>query len=153
MAEVRNGRRAESFSQNPESGPVGHAEIYKYQRCDVKMTSQNNLRYQPYVAVSGNLGGKVPVLEDVFSSHEQPFYPTTSQDEIRVEFEFQTDRNYYVDLSQPYLALKVKLVKGRGYDTHKSKEGKKEHKTKNSEQKQRPMMKRTVLTRYPFLPM
>ena len=96
------------------------------------MTSQNNFRYHPYVAVSGNLGGKVPVVDDVLSSHEQQIYPTTSLDENSIEFEFQTDRNYYVDLRQSYLALKVKLVKGRGYDTHKSKEAKKEH--KNEEQ-------------------
>ena len=95
------------------------------------MTSQNNIRYQPYLAVSGNLGGKVPVVDDVLSSHEQ-IYRTTSLDENSIEFEFQTDRNYYVDLRQSYLALKVKLVKACGYDTHKSKEAKKEH--KNEEQ-------------------
>ena len=95
------------------------------------MTSQNNIRYQPYLAVSGNLGGKVPFVDDVLSSHEQ-IYRTTSLDENSIEFEFQTDRNYYVDLPQSYLALKVKLVKACGYDTHKSKEAKKEH--KNEEQ-------------------
>ena len=84
------------------------------------------------MAVSGNLGGKVPVVDNVLSSHEQQIYPTTSVDEKSIEFEFQTDRNYYVDLGQSYLALKVKLVKGRGYDTHKSKEPKKEN--KNEEQ-------------------
>ena len=84
------------------------------------------------MAVSGNLGGKVPVVDDVLSSHEQQIYPTTSLIENSIEFEFQTDRNYYVDLRQSYLALKVKLVKGRGYDTHKSTEAKKEH--KNEEQ-------------------
>ena len=89
------------------------------------MTSQNNFWYQPYVAVSVNLGGKVPVVDDVLSSHGQQIYPTTSLDENSIEFEFQTDRNYYVDLRQSYLALKVKLVKGRGYDTPKSKEAKK----------------------------
>ena len=42
------------------------------------------------------------------------------------EFEFQTDRNYYVDLRQSFLALMLKFVKGRAYDTYESKE--KEHK-------------------------
>ena len=37
------------------------------------------------------------------------------------------DRNYWVDLRQSFLALKLKLVKGRGYDTYESKEKKKEH--------------------------
>ena len=90
--------------------------------------SNNNFRYQPCVAVSGNLGGKVPIVDDVLSSHEQEIYPTTSLDENCIEFEFQTDRNYYVDLRQSFLALKLKFVKGRGYDTYESKEKKNEHK-------------------------
>ena len=40
----------------------------------------------------------------------------------------QTDRNYYVDLRQSFLALKLKFVKARGYDTYESTEKKKEHK-------------------------
>ena len=90
--------------------------------------TNNNFRYQPFVAVSGNLGGKVPIVDDVLSSHEQEIYPTTSLDEDCIEFEFQTDRNYYVDLRQSFLALNLKFVKGRGYDTYESKEKKKEHK-------------------------
>ena len=61
-------------------------------------------------------------------SHEQEIYPTTSLDENCIEFEFQTDRNYYVDLRQTFLALKLKLVRGRGYETYDIKEVKKEHK-------------------------
>ena len=85
----------------------------------------SNFRYQSLVAVSGNLGGKIPVFDDVLSSHEQETYPTTSLDENSIEFEFQTDRNYYVDLTQKYLALKLKLVRGRGYETYNTKEVKK----------------------------
>ena len=80
------------------------------------------------MAVSGNLGGKVPVVDDVLSPHEQEIYPNTSLDENCIEFEFQTVRNYYVDLRQTYLALKLKIVRGRGYETHNTKEVKKEHK-------------------------
>ena len=87
----------------------------------------NNFQYQPFVAVSGSLGGKVPVVDDVLSSHEQKIYPTTSLDKNCVEFEFQTDRNYHVDLRQSFLALKLKFVDRRGYDTYEIKE-KKEHK-------------------------
>ena len=90
--------------------------------------SNNNFRYQHFVAVSGNLGGKVPIVDNVLSFHEQEIYPTTSLDENCIEFEFQTDRNYYVDLRQSFLALKLKFVKGRGYDTYESKEKKKEQK-------------------------
>ena len=62
--------------------------------------SNNNSRYQPFVAVSGNLGGKVPIVDDPLSSHEQEIYPTTSLDENCLEFEIQTDHNNYVDLRQ-----------------------------------------------------
>ena len=85
--------------------------------------SNNSFRYQPFVAVSGNLGGKVPIVDDVLSSHEQEIYPTTSLDKKCIESngsELQTDRNYYVDLRQSFLALKLKFVKGRGYDTYES---------------------------------
>ena len=90
--------------------------------------SNSNFRYEPFEAVSGNLAGKVPIVIDVLSSHEQESYPTTSLDENCIEFEFQTERNSYVDLRQPFLALKLKYVKRRGYDTYESKKRKKEHK-------------------------
>ena len=86
--------------------------------------SNNNFRYQPFVAVSGNLGGKVPIVDDVLSSHEQEICPTASLDENCIEFEFQADRNNYVDLRQSSLALKLKFIKGRGYDTFESKQKK-----------------------------
>ena len=90
--------------------------------------SNNNFRYQLFVAVSGNLGGKVPIVDDVLSSHEQEIYPTASLDENGIEFEFQTDRNFCVDLRQSFLALKLIFVRRRGYDTYESKEKKKEPK-------------------------
>ena len=73
------------------------------------------------MAVSGNLAGKVPIVDDVLSSHEQEKYPTTSLAENCIESEFQTDRNYYIDLRQSFLALKLKFVKGRSYDTYEGK--------------------------------
>ena len=54
-----------------------------------------------------------------------PIYPAISLDENCIAFEIQRDRNCYVDLRQTYLALKVKLVRGRGYKTYNSKEVKK----------------------------
>ena len=90
----------------------------------------NNFRYQPFVAVavSGKLGGKVPVFDDVLSSHEQETCFTISLDENCIEFEVQMDWNYYVDLRQTCLGLKLKLVKRRGYETYNTREVKKEHK-------------------------
>ena len=69
-------------------------------------------RYQPFVAVSGNLGEKVSVGDNVLSSHEQELYHNTSVVEICIKFEFQTEWNYYADLKQMYLALKLNFVKG-----------------------------------------
>ena len=73
------------------------------------------------MAVSGNLGEKVPVVDDVLLS-------ITSFDDNCKEFDFQTDGNYFVDLRQTYLALKMKFVKSRGDETYNAKENKKEHK-------------------------
>ena len=87
----------------------------------------SNFRHQPFVAVSGNLGGKVPVVDNVLSSHEQEIYPATSLDENCREFEFQTYWNYFVDSRQTFLALKMKLVRCRGYKTYNTREVKKEH--------------------------
>ena len=88
------------------------------------------------MAVSGNLGGKVPIVDDVLPSHEQKNYPTTSLDENCIEIEFQTDRKYYANLRQTYLALKPKLVRGRGYETYNTKEVKKEHKEEAKSEKE-----------------
>ena len=81
------------------------------------MTDLNNTRYQPFVTVSGNPVVKVPVVDDVLSSHGHENYLTTSLDENSIEFEFQTDRNVYVALRQTNLALKIKLVKVGGFDS------------------------------------
>ena len=87
----------------------------------------SNFRYQPFVAVSGNLGEKVPIVDVVLSSSEQEIYPLTSLDENCIEFKFQTDPNYYVNLRH-VLALNLKLVWRRGYKTYNSREVKKERK-------------------------
>ena len=88
------------------------------------------------MAVSGNLGGKVPVVNEGLSSLEQEIYPSTSLDENCIEFVFQTDRNYYVDLRQTYSSLKLKLVRGRGYETYNTKEVKKRKKGHKEEAKE-----------------
>ena len=89
------------------------------------MTDQNNFRYQTFFAVFGNPGGKISVVENVVSSHEQDFYPTTSLGENSIVFEFQIDRNVYVDFRQMYLAVKFKQVKVRGLILKKQQKGKK----------------------------
>ena len=86
----------------------------------------SNFRHHLFVADPGNPAVTVPVLDDVVSSYRQETYPTASLDEICLEFDYQTDRNLYVDLRQTYLALKLKLGNGRGYQTYNTKEVKKE---------------------------
>ena len=88
-----------------------------------------NFQYQPFVAVSGNLGVKVPVVDDVLSSREQKVYLTTSLDGNWLEFELLDDRTYNVDLRQTYLALKLKFVKSRVYESYNTKATKKERKS------------------------
>ena len=85
-------------------------------------------RYQTFVAVSGNLGGEVALVEDALPSYEQQNYPTTSLDDNCLEFEFQTDRNSYVDLGQTYLALKLKLVEVCGYESYNTEKVEEKHK-------------------------
>ena len=81
------------------------------------MTDLNNFWKQLFVTVSVIPGVKVRVLDDLLSSHEQEIYPTTYFIEKSIEFEFETDRNFHVDLRQTYLALKIKLVKRSGFNT------------------------------------
>ena len=91
----------------------------------------NDVEYFPvpsFLVVSGNLRGKVPEVDDVLSSHEQEAYPTIPLDENCIEFDFQTGRNYSVDLRQTYLAVKLKFVKSCCFGTYNTKENKKEHK-------------------------
>ena len=120
------GVRTNSFQQNLQktNQSVARRRFYKH----LSLTMLGNFRYQPIVAVFGKLGGQVPVVDGVLSSYEQEIYSTTSLDESCIEFEFQTDRNCYVDLRQTYLALKLKLLRGRGYETYNTKEVKTEHK-------------------------
>ena len=75
--------------------------------------------------------GKIPVVDNVFFSHEQGNYPTTSPDENSIEFEFQTGSNVHLHLRQTYVGLKIKLVKLRSFDTYKTKEDKKKHEEEN----------------------
>ena len=58
------------------------------------MTELNIFRYQPFVAVSGNPGVKVPGFHDVLSSHEQEIYST----------------NFLMKTALSFLAGRTKLI-------------------------------------------
>ena len=77
----------------------------------------NTFRCQTFVAFSGNLGWKVPVIDNVLSYNEQEYYANTSHYEKCLEIKFEIDRNFYVDLRQAELPSNLKLVKGPGYET------------------------------------
>ena len=82
--------QAETLQQNLRKKPVGREEnFYKLFR----LIMSGKFRYQPFVAISGNRGGKVPVVDVILSSQERKNYPTISIDETCVECDFQTDRN------------------------------------------------------------
>ena len=71
-------------------------------------------------------GGKSLVVDDVLSPHEHEKYITTSLNANCIEFEFQTDWTFYVDLRQTFSALKPKLNKSPGCENYKTKEAKQE---------------------------
>ena len=87
----------------------------------------SSFRYQSFVAVSGNLGGKALAFDDVLSSHEQEIYPITLLDENCVEFEFQTARNYYVDLRDVLLGFETETCQGLWLRNLQWQRSKKEH--------------------------
>ena len=124
--EAAKGLQAESFQQNLLNNPVGREETF-LQTFLVEHVEQQ-FSVPTFCGSVWKSWREVPIVDDVLSSHEQEIYTTTSLAENCIEFEFQTDRNYYVDLRQSFLALKLKYVKGSGYDTYESKEKKKEHK-------------------------
>ena len=65
------------------------------------------------------------------SSYTQEVFLSTSLDESSIEFEFETDRNLYLDMCDSHLSLKLQLFKGRMFDAFKKE--KTEHKAKSEE--------------------
>ena len=113
----------------------------------------SNIPYQFFAAVSGNVGEKVPVVDDVLLSHEQEICFTTSVDRSCMDFEFQTDRNYYVDVRQTFLALKLKFVKGCGYEVYITKENKKRSTKKRQKRMKKTRRRRSKRLHFLLLPM
>ena len=69
------GVQAESIQQNLQNKPVGREETILQ---TFLVNHVDDFRYQLFLTVSGILGGKVTVVDDVLSSQEQEIYPTTS---------------------------------------------------------------------------
>ena len=58
-------------------------------------------------------------METIISSYTQEVFHSTSLDESSIDFEFETDRNLYLDMGDTHLSLKLQLFKGRLYDAFK----------------------------------
>ena len=73
----------------------------------------------------------VQSLETFISFYIQEVFPSTSLDESSIEFEFETDRNLYLDMRDTHLILKLQLFNGRLFEAFKKE--KTEHKSKSED--------------------
>ena len=81
--------------------------------------NQSHFRYGAFTNSSLENFDKNPVLETIMSSYIQEVLPSTSLDESNIEFEFETDRNPYLDMRDTHLRLKLQILKGRLFDAFK----------------------------------
>ena len=65
------------------------------------------------------------------SSYTQEVFPSTSLDKSSFEFEFKTDPNLYLDMSDIHFSLKLHLFKERLFDAFKKEKA--EHKAKSED--------------------
>ena len=77
------------------------------------MRNQNKSGTNLLLQFLGILDGKWQLLTMCYLLLNKKF----SAPHFSIQLEFQTDCNVYFDLQQMYLALKLNLVKGRGFDT------------------------------------
>ena len=84
---------------------------------------QSNFWYGAFINSSMENFDRVPVLETYLSSYTQEVFPSN--------FEFETDRNLYLDMRDTHLILKLRLFKGRLFDAFKKEKA--EHKAKSEE--------------------
>ena len=123
---------AESFRLSLQNKPVGREETF----LQTFLINHAEFLVPTFCGSFWKSWRESSVVDDVLFSHEQEIYPSTSLDENSIEFELQTDRNYYVDL-QSYSALKLKFVKGRGYEIYNRKDVE-----RSTKERQKPMNKR-----------
>ena len=87
--------------------------------------------YGAFINSSWEIFDKVPVSETIISSYTQELFPNTSLDESSIEFEFETNRNLYLDMRDTHLSLKLQLFKGRLFGAFKKEKA--ENKAKSEE--------------------
>ena len=71
------------------------------------------------------------VSKTIMSSYTQGVFPSTSLDESSIDFEFEMDRNLYLDMRDTHLSLKLQLFKGRLFEAFK----KRKRRTKQNRRK------------------
>ena len=67
----------------------------------MSMKQSSHFRYGAFKNSSLENFVKVPILEIINSSYTQEVFPRTSLDESSIEFEFETDRNLYLECVIP----------------------------------------------------
>ena len=93
--------------------------------------NQSNFRFGAFRNSALEIFDKVRDMEKIMSSYTQEVFPSTSLDGSSIEFEFETDRNFYLDMRDNHLRLKLQIFKGRLFDAFKKEIG--EHKAKSEE--------------------
>ena len=97
----------------------------------MSVNQSSHFWYGTFTNSSLEIFDKVPVLETIISSYIQEVFPSTSPDECSIEFEFEMDRNLYLDMRATHLSLKLQLFKGRLFEAFKKEKA--EHKAKSEE--------------------
>ena len=78
-----------------------------------------------------NQSFSVRSLETFISSSIQEVFPSTSLEESSIEYEFETDRNLYMDMRDTHLILKLQLFNERLFEAFKKEKA--EHKAKSED--------------------
>ena len=106
----------EPFLEKVDQKTVALAETFLTKKMSV---NQNHFRYGAFSNSSLEIFDKVLVLETIVSSYTHKIFPSTYLVESSIEFEYETDRNLYLDMCYNHLSLKLQLFKGRLFEALK----------------------------------
>ena len=89
----------------------------------MSVNQRSHFWYGAFTNSSLEIFDEVPVVETVISPYTQEVFHSTSLDESSIKFEFETDRNLYLNMRDTHLISKLQLFKGRLFDAFKKKNG------------------------------
>ena len=75
----------------------------------MSVDQSRHFRYETFTNSFLEIFDKFPVLETIMSSYTQEVFPSTSLDESSIEFEFETDRNFYLDMRDTQPQFKASI--------------------------------------------